>query len=68
MEALIAHATVKPVALVADALLDCTAHREMVLNQFSGLGTTVHGLAANIGFVGFSNLVLAAETSSVCRS
>lgn len=35
------HPTVKPVALVADALLDCTAPGDIVLDQFSGSGTTI---------------------------
>ena len=41
MEALAAHPTVKPVALVADALLDCTAGGDVVLDQFVGSGTTI---------------------------
>ena len=41
MEALAAHPTVKPVALVADALLDCTARGDVVLDQFVGSGTTL---------------------------
>jgi DNA modification methylase len=39
--ALAAHPTVKPVALVADALLDCTAGGDVVLDQFVGSGTTI---------------------------
>jgi DNA modification methylase len=35
------HPTVKPVALVADALLDSTARSEIVLDPFLGSGTTV---------------------------
>jgi DNA modification methylase len=35
------HPTVKPVALVADAILDCTARGEIVLDGFLGSGTTV---------------------------
>jgi DNA modification methylase len=35
------HPTVKPVALVADAILDCTAPRDIVLDGFLGSGTTV---------------------------
>lgn len=35
------HPTVKPVALVADALLDCTARGDLVLDGFLGSGTTV---------------------------
>jgi DNA modification methylase len=35
------HPTVKPVALVADAILDCTSHGDIVLDGFLGSGTTV---------------------------
>jgi DNA modification methylase len=35
------HPTVKPVALVADAILDCTARRDIVLDGFLGSGTTL---------------------------
>ena len=35
------HPTVKPVALVADAIMDCTARGEVVLDAFLGSGTTV---------------------------
>jgi DNA modification methylase len=35
------HPTVKPIALVADALLDCTARGEIVLDGFLGSGTTL---------------------------
>jgi hypothetical protein len=31
----------KPIALVADALLDCTAKGEIVLDQFAGSGATI---------------------------
>ena len=41
MQNLAAHPTVKPVALVADALLDCTARGDVVLDQFLGSGTTL---------------------------
>jgi DNA modification methylase len=41
MEALATHPTIKPVALVADALLDCTAKGQAVLDQFVGSGTTI---------------------------
>jgi len=52
MDALAAHPTVKPVALVADALLDCTARGEMVLDQFAGSGTTILA-AEKVGRIGF---------------
>jgi DNA modification methylase len=35
------HPTVKPVALVADAMLDCSARADIVLDGFLGSGTTV---------------------------
>ena len=35
------HRTVKPVAMVADAILDCSARGEIVLDAFLGSGTTV---------------------------
>jgi hypothetical protein len=35
------HPTVKPVALVADAILDCSARGDVVLDNFLGNGTTV---------------------------
>src|SRR5438067_1174816 len=35
------HPTVKPVALVADAMLDCSARGDIVLDAFLGSGTTV---------------------------
>jgi hypothetical protein len=50
-EALAAHPTVKPVALVADALLDCTARGDVVLDQFAGSGTTILA-AEKVGRIG----------------
>jgi hypothetical protein len=45
-------ATVKPVLLVADASLDCTARGNLVLDQFAGSGTTI--LAADkVGRIAF---------------
>ena len=35
------HPTVKPVAMVADAILDCTARGDIVLDPFVGSGTTI---------------------------
>jgi DNA modification methylase len=35
------HPTVKPVALVADAIRDCTARGDIVLDPFMGSGTTI---------------------------
>ncbi len=41
MDELAMHPTVKPVDLVADAILDCSRRREIVLDPFSGSGTTL---------------------------
>ena len=41
MDELWAHPTVKPVALVADAMKDCTRRRDIVLDTFCGSGTTL---------------------------
>jgi DNA modification methylase len=35
------HPTVKPVAMIADAMLDCSARGDIVLDAFLGSGTTV---------------------------
>jgi DNA modification methylase len=35
------HPTIKPAAMVADAILDCTARGEVVLDPFLGSGTTM---------------------------
>jgi DNA modification methylase len=35
------HPTVKPIALVADAILDCTKRGDIVLDPFLGSGTTI---------------------------
>ncbi|OYU47339.1 MAG: DNA methylase N-4 [Rhizobiales bacterium PAR1] len=40
-EELAMHPTVKPVALVADAIKDCTKRGELVLDAFGGSGTTL---------------------------
>jgi DNA modification methylase len=41
MEELSVHPTVKPVALVADAMRDCSRRGEIVLDPFMGSGTTI---------------------------
>jgi DNA modification methylase len=35
------HPTVKPVAMIADAILDCTARGDLVVDCFLGSGTTL---------------------------
>jgi amino acid transporter len=49
MEELGSHPTVKPVALVADAMRDCTRRRDICLDTFSGLGTTITRSEALLG-------------------
>jgi DNA modification methylase len=41
LDELHAHPTVKPIALVADAIKDCTRRGDIVLDTFSGSGTTL---------------------------
>ena len=41
MDELAAHPTVKPVAMIADALKDCTRRGDIVLDTFAGAGTTI---------------------------
>jgi DNA modification methylase len=41
MEELRAHPSAKPVALVADAIKDCTRRGDVVLDTFCGSGTTI---------------------------
>ena len=41
MDELRAHPTVKPIALVADAMKDCTRRKDIVVDTFCGSGTTV---------------------------
>ena len=41
MDELAMHPTVKPVALVADAIRDCSKRGEVVLDCFAGSGTTL---------------------------
>lgn len=38
---LVLHPTVKPIALVADAILDCSHRKGLVLDAFAGSGTTL---------------------------
>jgi DNA modification methylase len=41
MDALAMHPTTKPVALVADAMRDCTTKGDVALDPFLGSGTTI---------------------------
>ncbi|MBY0400129.1 ParB N-terminal domain-containing protein [Myxococcota bacterium] len=51
-EALAMHPTVKPVRMVADAILDCSRKGDRVLDGFAGAGTTLLA-AERTGRVGF---------------
>jgi DNA methylase len=42
------HPTAKPIALVADAILDCTQRDDIVLDAFVGSGTTISGAAVGV--------------------
>ncbi len=46
------HPTVKPVALVVDAILDCSKRRDIVLDAFTGSGTTLIA-AERTGRIGY---------------
>lgn len=35
------HPTVKPVAMIGDAILDCSAPGDIVLDSFAGVGSTI---------------------------
>jgi hypothetical protein len=48
------HPTVKPVALVADAILDCSTRKSIVLDAFGGSGTTLVA-AERTGRRGYAN-------------
>ena len=52
LDDLAAHPTVKPVAMIADAIKDATRRGEVVLDTFCGVGTTVLA-AERVGRVGF---------------
>jgi len=41
LDDLAAHPTVKPIALIADAIRDCTRRGDIVLDPFMGVGTTI---------------------------
>jgi DNA modification methylase len=60
------HPTVKPVALVADAIMDCSARNEIVLDSFLGSGTTVIG-AERTGRICYGIELDAAYVDTVIR-
>ena len=46
------HPTVKPIALVADAMRDCSRRGDIALDPFAGSGTTILA-AERVGRIGF---------------
>jgi len=54
------HATVKPVAMVAEAIMDNTARGEVVLDAFLGSGTTLMA-AERVGRICYLSLPLSAR-------
>ena len=52
MEELSSHPTVKPWAMVGDAIKDCTAHGDIVLDAFCGSGTTIVA-SEKVGRIGY---------------
>ena len=52
MELLASHPTIKPIALVADAIRDCTTRGDIVLDPFVGSGSTILG-AEKVGRRGY---------------
>ncbi|MGZ3240884.1 MAG: DNA-methyltransferase, partial [Burkholderiaceae bacterium] len=46
------HPTVKPIALIADAILDCSARGDIVLDSFLGSGSTILA-AERVGRIGY---------------
>jgi len=52
MDDLRSHPTVKPVALVADAMKDCSRRGDIVLDIFCGSGTTILA-AERVGRIGY---------------
>jgi DNA modification methylase len=71
------HPTVKPVALVADAVMDCTARGDIVLDCFMGSGTTLvaaertgrvcHGIELDTKYVDTAVRRWQAFTGLICK-
>ena len=63
------HPTVKPVALVADAILDCSRRKGIILDAFGGSGTTLVAAERRAGAAMASNSIRTTAMSSlgVCR-
>jgi DNA modification methylase len=60
------HPTVKPLALVADAILDCSKRGEIILDVFAGSGTTLIA-AEKTGRRGFGIEIDAYYTDTIIR-
>lgn len=52
-ELLAMHPTIKPIALVADAIRDCSHHGGIILDNFAGSGTTILA-AERTGRIGYA--------------
>jgi DNA modification methylase len=52
MDELASHPTTKPIAMVVDAIKDCSRRRDIVLDPFMGSGTTILA-AERVGRLGF---------------
>ena len=71
------HPTVKPVALVADAVMDCTARGDIVLDCFMGSGSTLvaaertgrvcHGIELDTKYVDTAVRRWQAFTGLICK-
>src|SRR3712207_4889934 len=71
MEELAMHPTVKPVALVADAIRDCSRRGEVVLDPFAGSGTTLvaaRGRAAVGGWLSMTRSTAIRSCAALRRS
>jgi DNA modification methylase len=60
------HPTVKPVAMVADAILDCSDRGDLVLDPFLGSGTTLIA-AERVGRRCFGNEIDPAYVDTIIR-
>ena len=70
------HPTVKPVAMVADAILDVSKHGDIVLDPFCGSGTTIlaaertgrrgYGIELDPGYVDLTVATVAEDDQSAC--
>ena len=67
MDELAMHPTVKPVALVADAMRDCSRRGDIVLDPFMGSGTTIMA-AERVGRRGYGLEIDPLTSTSPCAA